>query len=146
MANHHLLTKKATIAPRLSAAQSTKSNCLPGIKNFWINSVVSPHRQTANVIFMNRLILSFLSIKTFLNALQNRNTIPPKSPACTSLSKLIKSSHPVSGILSPGKHTKMSTNKNQAMPGKKLTIPNCLEELLFNDKSFMKPGQYRPGQ
>lgn len=119
------------MAPRLSAAQSSKSNCLPGTKNFCINSVVMPHIQVAKVIFIKSCIFSFLLNEVFLNGRQNRNTIPPKRPACTSLSKSIKSSQPASGRLSPGTQIKYSTNKNQAMPGKNLIALNPLKEVLL---------------
>jgi len=82
-----------------------------------------PHTQVAMVIFMNRLILSCLSKDAFRNGRQKRKTIPPKSPACTSLSKSIKFAQPISGMLSPGRQIKMSTNKNQAMPGKNFIRP-----------------------
>ena len=131
MAKNLLLTKNARIAPRLSAAQSSKSNCLPGTKNFCINSVVMPHIQVARVILIKSWIFSFLLDEVFLNGRQNRNTIPPNRPACTSLSKSIKSSQPASGRLSPGTQIKYSTNKNQAMPGKNLITLKVLKEALL---------------
>ncbi len=120
------------MAPRLSAAQSIRSNCLPGTKYFCINSVVMPHIQVAKVILINRRTFSFLSKEVFLNGRQNRKTMPPKSPACTSLSTSIKSSQPASGMLFPGKQIKMSTNKNQAMPGKNFRSPKSLNEELLS--------------
>ena len=91
-----------------------------------------PHIQVANVILINKSIFSFLLYAAFLNGIQKRKTIPPKMPACTNLSKSIEASHGASGRSSPGKHTRISANKNQAMPGKNFENPGSLkEELLF---------------
>jgi hypothetical protein len=134
------------IAPTLSAAQSIRSNCLPVTKNFWINSVVSPQTQVDNVIFINRLIFSFFSREVFLKGMQNKKTIPPKMPPCTTLSKSMAANQGVSGKSSPGKQTSTSTNKNQAMPGANFVNGGDLKEelLLKCFRQFMKQDRYMP--